>query len=450
MDSTLACLAAWMPTQRWYASKGLQPRLVHVADVAIPLTSVGESPGADPALPAHDADPLARLLLVRDEAATPAVLYAVPVRVSDANEPPLAPIGRLDDESWLGDATHDADTMLALAELASTDAVIGALRSTPGSPDPSCVITGSRVLDGEQSNTSVILDASPAPLIAKVFRQVHPGINPDIELQSALSAAGCTRVPRVIGSIAATWTAREVAVDGSVLFVQEFLAGTEDAWRVALRAAATDDDFSAAAEELGRATAEVHAVLATALPSRDADATDRAAIAAAWRRRLEIATGEVPELRERTDAVAARYEAALDAPWPALQRIHGDYHLGQVLHSRERGWVLLDFEGEPMRPIAERRSLDLALRDVAGMLRSFDYAGASVQGDRAAADAWVSRAQTAFRHGYADASGIDLAAYGDVLTALELDKAVYEALYEARNRPDWTPIPVAAVVRLTD
>ncbi len=120
-----------------------------------------------------------------------------------------------------------------------------------------------------------------------------------------------------------------------------------------------------------------------------------------------------------------------------------------------RGWVLLDFEGEPLRPMAERTRRDLALRDVAGMLRSFDYVAGSIRLDDpdcspGAVREWAQNARAAFLDGYADASGTDLGAQRSLLAALELDKAVYEAIYEARNRPTWVSIPLRAITRLAD
>ncbi|MGL4256460.1 MAG: maltokinase N-terminal cap-like domain-containing protein, partial [Microbacterium sp.] len=172
-------------------------------------------------------------------------------------------------------------------------------------------------------------------------------------------------------------------------------------------------------------------------------------------RRLTIAIAEVPEIAERREAIESVYARAADAPWPDQQRIHGDYHLGQVIHVPGRGWVLLDFEGEPLRPMIERTRADLALRDVAGMLRSFDYVAGSIRLDdperspQAAGD-WARAAREGFLEGYAMASGADLDAEGAVLAALELDKAVYEAIYEARNRPTWVTIPLRAITRLVE
>ncbi len=129
--------------------------------------------------------------------------------------------------------------------------------------------------------------------------------------------------------------------------------------------------------------------------------------------------------------------------------MHGDLHLGQVLYTPSNGWVLLDFEGEPLRPITERRQRDVAVRDVAGMLRSFDYvSGAIANDDSDTVRRWVIAAQQAFLDGYAETAGIPRTDDDLLLQAFELDKAVYETIYETRNRPDWIGIPLAAIGRL--
>jgi predicted trehalose synthase len=225
---------------------------------------------------------------------------------------------------------------------------------------------------------------------------------------------------------------------------------------VALRAAAAGEDFRARAADLGHATAQVHRALAELFDTREPTASDRAAAVEGWHRRLSAAIAEVPSLAGRRQAIEAIYTRAAQAPWPRLQRIHGDYHLGQVILVPGRGWVLLDFEGEPMRPMAERSRPDLALRDVAGMLRSFDYVAGSVRLDEpdrspAAVRQWAHEARVAFLQAYADDSGSALdgqAADQPVLAALELDKAVYEATYEMRARPTWVTIPLRAIARL--
>jgi maltokinase len=136
------------------------------------------------------------------------------------------------------------------------------------------------------------------------------------------------------------------------------------------------------------------------------------------------------------------------------QRIHGDLHLGQILRTALR-FVVLDFEGEPVSSLPARRAFDSPLRDVASMLRSFDYAARHQIIDTPGspqleyrADEWAERNRTAFRAGYSEASGQDLAASDAVIRGFEADKAVYEAVYEARNRPNWLPIPLASLARI--
>jgi maltokinase len=167
--------------------------------------------------------------------------------------------------------------------------------------------------------------------------------------------------------------------------------------------------------------------------------------AALWRTRFAEAADAVPALRDAQDAIEAAYAAAVTVPWPPLQRIHGDLHLGQLLHRDDR-WVVLDFEGEPLRSLAERTAPEPALRDVAGMLRSVDYAAASDGGHAAE---WGATTRAAYLDGYRDAAGVAALEPAELLRAFELDKAVYEALYEARHRPTWLPIPTAAITRLT-
>ena len=209
-----------------------------------------------------------------------------------------------------------------------------------------------------------------------------------------------------------------------------------------VEAAREGRDFTEAAHDLGVAVAGVHAALAESLPGRPGTPRDAATARVVWRRRLAIASSEAPAVASRRAAIDALYDFAVQRQWPRLQRIHGDLHLGQVLAVPNGGWRLVDFEGEPLRPMTERDEPDIPLRDVAGMLRSFDYAGAV--GGGADPAAWALACREAFLAAY---RGIPGAADIDdvLLRALVLDKAVYESIYESRNRPDWLPIPLAGI-----
>jgi predicted trehalose synthase len=443
--------AAWVADQRWYASKGRRPELEIRGEWR---------------LERGDGDVVVHLVI--DRAGSSPVLYQVPVTVRSA------PVAGLEDALIESDGTRfvydgPRDPLFAralfelIADGGSSDAegALGGARAE-GHRQPGAVIgafASSRILSGEQSNTSIIVQTTAedgsagTPVIVKVFRALHHGENPDVTVQSALNAAGSTLVPPVIGNVTGEWDDRGEPTGrafGHLAFAQEFLPGVEDAWRVALEAVAGDTDFTGPARELGLATAQVHSTLAEVMPTEDATPEVVQRMIATMRRRLRIASSEVPVIAEDADAIDAVFQAAEQAPWPRLQRIHGDYHLGQVLAVPGRGWVLLDFEGEPLRPMHERLLPDIALRDVAGMLRSFDYAaGAHEQaspGD--SRSAWALASRRAFLEGYTEEAGDAVTAHRAVLDAFELDKAIYEAIYEARNRPEWLSIPVTAVQRL--
>jgi len=419
-DAVAALLEAWMPLQRWYSTKNLTPRVASVEEERLATVD----------------DVVVARLVVCDEAPGEPVVYQVPVTLHPgrADLPETALIGVTAD-GWLYDGCADPrHAAWMLRQVA-----------------PGLVLRSARVLTGEQSNTSVICDvADPeertTTAIAKIFRVLADGPNPDIELQEALSRAGTLRVPHFIGALRGSWTRRGARESGDLAVAQEFIPGARDAWRVALDCVATGSAFDA--RGLGAATAEVHSLLAAAFGTQEPTASQRAEILDQWHRRTASAVAAVPSLGELEPRVDAVFRAAAEAPWPALQRVHGDLHLGQVIHGPGRGWVLLDFEGEPLRPLAQRRLPDLALRDVAGMLRSFDYAAASA-GSSPAAAAWARQARQAFLDGYADVAP-DPRSHPGILAALELDKALYEALYGARNRPSWLWIPLAAVGRLLD
>lgn len=311
-------------------------------------------------------------------------------------------------------------------------------------------VSSARKLTSEQSNTSIVYRfANHPPVILKVFRVLAPGHNPDVELQQSLDNTGT--VPRQYGSARMNWTEGEKEAGADVVVAAEFLEGARDAWQVISdQVKNTDGTLGAMAESiraLGALTRTMHDELAKSFPTVEATAGRRTALRHAWSARAHAAMEQVPDLEAYEGLIETAYSATEHVRWPELQRIHGDYHLGQVLEAPGRGWCALDFEGEPLRPLAERTSEDLALRDLAGMLRSFDYAAGAAGlagGDNGLLTAWAEAAKESFLSGYGELSDEELI----LLEALVLDKALYEVVYEAMERPSWLAIPVAGVTRI--
>ncbi|TFD53954.1 phosphotransferase [Cryobacterium frigoriphilum] len=468
-------LNEWVARQRWFASKGTVPVLQSIGEWSLPTSVPGvrirTSLVYDSSAPSEGAGPertLYQLPLTERTSPLPgaesALINSGTIGSGTIGSGTLDPGTPDAGTGYVYDAPHDpayTEALLGLmlrgevSPVADDRQADAAGQCEPGATAHS--VTGSRVLRGEQSNTSIIYDLTDAaglpaaPVICKVFRALHAGENPDVAVQTALARGGSDLVPQPIGNISGHWIdIDDERVSGHLAFAQEFLPGVEDAWRTALTAAEAGTDFSAQARSLGAATAKVHFDLARVMPSLAVTPEISAATITGMRQRYRAAVREVPQLAEHAASVDRIFDRAQTAEWPALQRIHGDYHLGQVLNVPGRGWALVDFEGEPLKPLSERVRPDVALRDVAGMLRSFAYAASTIAMDYADHDPaaiahWASECRTAFLEGYAAASGQDLLARGALLDAFELDKAVYETVYETRNRPAWLPIPLAAV-----
>ena len=300
-------------------------------------------------------------------------------------------------------------------------ALFGSVAPEPGAELPSGERV--RVIEAEQTNTSVVFDERA---ILKVFRRVACGVNPDIELNRLLGRAGNPHVARLLGAI-------ETRIDGQPValgMVTEYAAGAITGWEMAT----AGNDFVGESRRIGAAVASVHATLAGELGTATAVLPVET-----MRARLASALAVVPQLAPYREAIEQRYAESAGAAI-TVQRIHGDLHLGQVLRTRGT-WLLIDFEGEPGQPLSQRRAPDSVLRDVAGMLRSFSYAAHHWGADPAAN-------RSAFCEGYAADAGTDPRQDDSVLACYELDKAVYEAAYEARHRPAWLQIPIAAIARL--
>jgi maltokinase len=458
-------LATWLVKQRWFAGKG---RTVHDLAIVADTEIIPGDPG------------LRHLIVTVSHGATSdsyqlfiGMRARLPARLRHAR------IGAYRDMQ-IYDGLHDSDLTRTLLEAIADDRTVGTLRF--------CRIPGaeiergldSLVLTGEQSNTSLVFGESA---IFKVFRRVAPGPNPDLEVTAALAQLGSTHVASPYGWI-------ETRMDGAVTvlaILSCYLRASSDGWSLAatsvrdlyasasasgsgsgssssslsssssssVSAAEAGGDFAGEAERLGAATAEVHKDLAEAFGTSELDPEAIRELAEQMYRRLDIATAAVPELSRYADMIGDAYSslAKLTEPVPA-QRVHGDYHLGQVMRT-QTGWVVLDFEGEPASPLAQRRARSSPMRDVAGMLRSFDYAARHQLIPRprtpelsAVAADWVRRNSDAFCAGYAAAGGLDPERNSVLLRAFLLDKAVYEVIYEARNRPAWLEIPLESLAEL--
>lgn len=447
-------LADWLPQQRWFGHKGHTVTAVEVVDREVLADDTA------------DDGPRTEHLLVRvqlDDGRSPT--YQVPLGTRTEVPAELQAWSLPGTTSY--DALRDPACIRVLADALAENRTVGALEfRTEDGVSLQTGMTG-RVLGAEQSNTSVVLGEQ---LLLKVFRQVAPGVNPDLELHRALAGGGAESIAPV-----RAWLEGALGGESTTLaMAQDFAANSADGWTMALasvrdllseadlHADEVGTDFAGESERLGASVADVHAALAASLGTspRATDASPVPAMLA----RLEAALDAVPELAEVAPAArellgAAAAQSSVDT----VQRVHGDLHLGQVLRT-PTGWLLIDFEGEPAKTLAERRESDSVLRDVAGVLRSFDYAAHAQlhesgppQNEHAAAAhrqqefrarEWARRNIESFCLGYARVAGADPREHAVLLRAYELDKALYEAVYEAHNRPTWLDIPLSAVRRL--
>jgi len=451
-------LARFLTHQRWFAAKTRGVAAVDVLDWAV----------LDPD------GPLVLLLVAVD--GDP---YYVPVTVSD-EATPEATLARAGADTVVDahdDPRFGRRVVAAIVAGRSADGRRGRFdfRPTPGwtfPPEPDALTA--RRLTGEQSNTSVVV----GDLVMKSLRRPEPGVNPDLEIPRFLTTRTTFRhAPRLAGWVEYTGP----GAPAILAVLQEFVPNSGDGWThvvstLAGRGAAIErrpDPLLTGIRRLGAITGGLHAALAS--DDRDEDFRPEPVEREDVRRWAGEIARELaaPEVRRRiagatervTDGVT-RALAALDelAGVTMKIRVHGDYHLGQVLKTPD-GFAIIDFEGEPARPLAERRQKQSALRDVAGMLRSLDYAAHAValgrpETDRAttllALSVWEAQARDAFLGGYLLAvaeSPVPLVpaaarALRGACAPFELQKAAYELRYELDNRPEWVAIPLAGINRI--
>jgi maltokinase len=320
-----------------------------------------------------------------------------------------------------------------------------------------------RPVGGEQSNTSLVFDDE---LILKVFRRLEPGINPELEMLRFLTEHGFANIAALGG-----WYAYSGGPLSATLgILQEFVRDGEDGWELALEEiGSAPERFLTRLRRLGEVTGEMHASLGSDLndPAFSAETPSVESLGlltATVDEEIESVFLSLPEDDEQLTPIIGRGEEVREqlrmltyaGATGKIIRTHGDYHLGQTLWS-ENDWVILDFEGEPARPVTERRRKRSPLRDVAGMLRSFAYAAiaAELLHDTPAPEGWEEEARAQFLDGYLEAADPTLLPSGSLaierlLTVYELEKAVYELRYELDNRPDWVRIPVAGIQRLIE
>jgi maltokinase len=447
-------VAAWLEQQRWYASKSRHVVGLEVEERAALAT-----------------DPPLLAALVQARFATGSHdLYQLPLVFLPTNGQGTAPVSPPVARSaqWAAyDAVADPELVRELLRHIDAETSIdtgeGCFRFQRSElTDPLDLDAPARPMGVEQSNSSIVFgDAT----VLKVFRRLEPGINPELELLRFLTRQGFMNIAPLQG-----WYEYEGRSFSATLGVaQRFFADAVGGWELALEQIRTDP--AALLIELGKlgtVTAELHNALASdandpAFAAEEPSAEALSLLTATIDEDVERAFMRLPD-DERVAAIAGRGQdvreriatrAQLGVGGRAI-RTHGDYHLGQTLHLPEK-WLIIDFEGEPARPLYERRLKASPLRDVAGMLRSFAYATSAVaiMYSHPAPGQFEERARQTFLEHYFSAIDPALLPAGEsaivnLLSIFELEKAIYELQYELDNRPDWLPIPVAGIVRLLE
>jgi maltose alpha-D-glucosyltransferase/alpha-amylase len=498
-------LRGYLPKQRWFQAKDAR-----IADVSVGGASVLPSPAGG--------DGYMLLRAEVDLAGRDRQSYFIPVAVTwdegaVSHGSPLLPyvLAKARRGPRLGglyDALHADDFAFAVLDAVRRGEADGLRVTRTRAMDEAALPENPAVrrMGAEQSNTSILIEEAA---VMKAYRRLAPGIHPELEIGRFLTdVAGYRNTPPLLGAL------EQVAEDGTptaLVSLQGFVRNQGDGWTFTLdwldrlldelrlggrgpderlegQDADRQDIFFELAYILGQRTAELHKAFATetddpAFRPEPIGAEDVARWQEAARAQVERAfqavAGRLDSLPEevrpdaerllsRRGACLALLDGLLDGGVHALKtRHHGDYHLGQVIKV-QADWYLLDFEGEPLRSLEERRAKHCPLRDVAGMVRSFDYAAwatvrqiGELQPDVAQkvlgfALSWRDQVSAAFRRGYDEhAAGCpslpaDPAEAARVLDFFTLEKACYEIAYEASNRPDWLSIPIRGVLGILE
>jgi maltokinase len=407
--STAELWSAYLPNARWFQAKGLTWTDFRVRP--LPWYAQAE---------VKVRSELAHVSLPGGEQVYHLLVGYLPAGTGE----PEAVIGQtlLEDELVdVVDAPKSAQAMHAFLRGIAAPGVVGVEWLEPP-PDPGSPV---KVFSGEQSNTNVSVGES---VLLKIFRKLPPGRNLEAEMLRALANSGVT--PKLIGTLATPDNEFDLAV------LCQRISNATDGWSYATSACRAGTTVSAEMRELGQDLRDLHAFLADISGTHTIDS---AQINEVMLQRLDAACGQLEELATLRDGLRATLQ--LPAQPVTVQRVHGDFHLGQVLRSPD-GWTFIDFEGEPLKSLEERKAPDAVWRDVAGLTRSLDYARFS-HADPTSPDAntWYHEARAAFLEGYLG----DPALAPAILHAYETDKAIYELIYETRNRPDWAAIPRRAV-----
>jgi maltokinase len=444
-------LREWVQQQRWYASKARSVAGIEIAEMVT----------------LRDEPPLVLALVETRFGTGTHELYQLPLAIRPPREVPRGDsIAHTDDWAVYDALAEPEQAHELLRRIAAGDEIEtedGRFSFHPFEDAENLVeVNDVRLMGVEQSNSSLVFDEHT---VLKVFRKLEAGVNPELEVLRFLTYRGFPNIPALHG-----WYDYEGQAFAATLGVaQAFLPDAIGGWELALDEITTAPDaFLERLGHLGTVTAQLHDTLASDAsdpafspeePSQEAlgllTATVDEDIERIFLRlpddpRLAPIAGRGQDVRER---LAARAQIGVTG---RVLRIHGDYHLGQTLHT-PRGWVIIDFEGEPARPLPERRLKRSPLRDVAGMLRSFAYVTSAVEllRGQAAPEGYEQRMREQFLSSYFAAVDSTMMPAGEtaianLLSIYELEKAIYELRYELNNRPDWTPIPVAGIVRLLE